>query len=72
MMRVRGIEINLESSKTVYTNRRKDLIINIELEQELLLESQLNRSDYLGTNIFNMANNQKVEAQMVKLSEVKI
>jgi len=56
----------------VYTNRRKDLIINIELEQELLLESQLNRSDYLGTNIFNMANNQKVEAQMVKLSEVKI
>lgn len=49
-----------------------DLIINSDLERELLLDGQLKRENYLGTNTFTLANNETVEAEMVQMDTIKI
>jgi len=49
-----------------------DLIINSDLERELLLNGSLTKEDYLGTEFYEMANNETVEARVVRLDNIKI
>ncbi len=47
-------------------------VINRNLERELLLNETLNRDDYIGKEYYSMANGDIIEAQLVKINNVKI
>ena len=49
-----------------------DLVINTDLERELLLNGSLKREDYLGKEMYEMANGELEEAQLVRLNNIKI
>lgn len=49
-----------------------DLIINTDLERELLLNGSLTTEDYLGTEYYQLANSEIVEARIVRLDNIQI
>jgi clan AA aspartic protease (TIGR02281 family) len=49
-----------------------DLIIDTDIERELLLNRSLSKEDYLEKQEYTMANNEVVQAQMVRLHNVQI
>src|SRR5690554_1316673 len=49
-----------------------DLVINQDLERELILDGAIKRSDYLGKKEYILANNTRVEGQLVRLDNIKI
>ena len=49
-----------------------DLIINSDLERELLLNGSLTKEDYLGTEYYELANNETVEARIIRLNNIQI
>ena len=49
-----------------------ELIINHDIERELLLTGALKREDYISKEIFEMANNEIVEGQIVRLDNISI
>jgi clan AA aspartic protease (TIGR02281 family) len=49
-----------------------NLIINRDVERDLLINGSLTKKDYLGTELYSLANNQNVTAQLVRLNNIKI
>jgi len=49
-----------------------DLIINSDLERALLLNGSLTKEDYLGTEYYELANNETIEARIVRLNNIHI
>jgi hypothetical protein len=66
------IEIGKTSNYFLFDTGASELIINSDIERELLLDGFLKREDYLGEKKFVLANNQEIDAQIIKLKSVKI
>ena len=49
-----------------------DLIIDRDFERDLLINGSGNKDSYLGKNIYIMANNEEVEADMLKVNRLKL
>ncbi len=49
-----------------------DLVINREFERELLINGSLNKDSYLGKDIYLMANNEEVSADIAIIDKIKI
>ncbi len=49
-----------------------DIIIDRDVERELLLNGLLSREDYLGKSEYIMANNQVIDAQVVRVDKITI
>ena len=49
-----------------------DLIINREIERDLLINGSIRQEDYLGKQSYILADNKEVNAQLVRLKNVKI
>lgn len=49
-----------------------DLVINRALERELILDGAIKRSDYLGKKDYILANNTRVEGQLVRIDNIQI
>ena len=49
-----------------------DLIINREIERDLLINGSIRQEDYLGKESYILADNKEVNAQLVRLKNVKI
>jgi len=66
------ISINGISKYFLFDTGASDLIINQDFERELLIEGAIKKDDYQGEKTYSMANNEEVEAQMVKLNDIQI
>ena len=66
------ISIHGISKYFLFDTGASDLIINQEFERELLIDGHIKKEDYVGTETYQMANNEKVKAQLVKLNNIKI
>lgn len=49
-----------------------DMLIDRTTERELLLDGSIRREDYIGSDIYTLANNQEVEADLVRVHNIKI
>ena len=66
------ISISGVSKYYLFDTGASDLIIDRDTERELLLNGVLKREDYLGKTQYTTANNQIMEAQMVKVNNITI
>lgn len=68
------IKINISGSTKYYLldTGASDLIINRDMEIELLLDGVLKKENYLNKTEYTLANNQTVQAQMVKVDNIII
>jgi len=66
------IGIGGTSNYFLFDTGASELIINSDIERDLLIDGFLKREDYLGMKTFVLANNQEIDAQLVKLKSVKI
>lgn len=66
------ISISGISKYFLFDTGASDLVIDREFERELLIEGALPKEAYIGKQIYAMANNEEVEADMVKLNNIKI
>lgn len=72
----KGFNIKLEVNGVVkyflFDTGASDLMINSELEEVLLANGSLEKSDYLGKNDYELADGSIVEGQLVRLDDVQI
>ena len=66
------ISISGVSKYYLFDTGASDLIIDRDTERELLLNGGLKRENYLGKTQYTTANNQIMEAQMVKVNNITI
>ena len=66
------ISISGVSKYYLFDTGASDLIIDRDTERELLLNGVLKRGNYLGKTQYTTANNQIMEAQMVKVNNITI
>jgi len=66
------ISISGVSKYYLFDTGASDLIIDRDTERELLLNGVLKRENYLGKTQYTTANNQIMEAQMVKVNNITI
>ena len=68
------LKINIDGVESYFLldTGASDIIINRDIERELLLNGALSRKDYIGKTEYIMANNQSVEAQIIRVDKIKI
>lgn len=66
------ISIDGVSKYYLFDTGASRLVIDNDIERELLLNGTLKRADYLEIAYFELANNEEVKAQLVRLNNVKI
>ena len=66
------ISISGVSKYYLFDTGASDLIIDRDTERELLLNGVLKRENYLGKTQYTTANNQIMEAQVVKVDNITI
>ena len=66
------IEIDGITKYFLFDTGAADLIINRDFERDLLINGSINKDSYLGKNIYIMANNEEVEADMIKVNRLKL
>ena len=66
------IEIDGITKYFLFDTGAADLIIDRDFERDLLINGSINKDSYLGKNIYIMANNEEVEADMLKVNRLKL
>ena len=68
------LKINIDGVESYFLldTGASDILINRDIERELLLNGALSRKDYIGKTEYIMANNQSVEAQIIRVDKIKI
>ena len=71
-----GYKIKLEIDGVIkyflFDTGASDLVINREFERELLINGTLNKDSYLGKDIYLLANNEEVSADIAIIDKIKI
>lgn len=64
------IDINGVKKYFLFDTGASDLVINSDYEKELILNGTINKSSYIGTRTYTLANNQPVTANLVKVDNI--